>query len=603
MATECPRQHTRRRKDLWSRVLNIWLSSLEREATAELESPSSTAELTMISTATVFGTTILQTTLITITAQFTPTSTRVRIPAPLPPSCTLGKPSPSSPHVQFPNSTLTPVESVTSAAPPLQSNLDDNASTSTSPPLQTRTITMVPERAPSNASENSTGSILGAPRQDDNQDQFARRAIVGGLSGSIAGLLFVGVIICLFLRRRRRKRKSQDWNEQDEKQIDYNSPPQLPPILPVRSHSPATVGRPSTSQPAVDEDHRIIRMSTQHWPRPYAPGGAEGHRRSRSRTQLRIMNPDPSRPQTPRRPSTDTTRTGRSYLSKKRLALSDVLHGAATRLRASSFRTEYSSPAPPPPIPPEHLPPAKNNSKPLPTIKVIDRTLSRDLILRTSSQAASSYAPSPSFRSYPSLSTIRPAHCSSAPARSPSINYIPPSPISPPWDPAYDPFQTPPLETQTPKVQRPALATLQSAARGMWPTKVRKSTLGSGSSNSGLLTPSFRRHASQRGSQARRGSRGQRQSHGRKDASVRGQSELSINTSTTAQWSARSDPFDLDRGSWRDGRRSLGFGFATTTTTAEERKGGGGEGGEEEKDCWGGVVRNGAVHRGIYEGT
>ncbi|SMY25408.1 unnamed protein product [Zymoseptoria tritici ST99CH_1A5] len=439
---------------------------------------------------------------------------------------------------------------------------------------------------PNQAAYNtSSGNAASAERSSHHGEQTSKRAIIAGLSGSIAGLLLIGVMIFFFLRRKRLReeaRNSRNYNDHVEKQSHLQHSPQPPPAFSSRCESLQTVHRPSSSAPAVDEDHRIIRMSTQHWPRPYAPGGAEGHRGSRSTTQLRVTNPDPSRPTTARRPSQETART---FLSRKRSAIGEALHGAATRLRASSFRTEIASPPPPVPLPADIIYP--NRNKPLPTIRVFDR---------------GSTSSTPSFRSYPSLlssarpqaspslaSTILPRNPPS-PIRSPSSNYMPPSSITPDMGPDKDPFKTPSLETPAQiRPQRPSLATLQK----LWPHsrlhssnsthKMRKSPQ-TRSARSSMLTPnSFTRLYSHR--------RSQRRSRGGKSASSRGQSKSSVNTLSTARWSKRSDPFDLDRGSWRGGRGSVGFGAAVREAARGERN-------DARSETFGAGTK-----QGLYEGT
>jgi hypothetical protein len=132
-----------------------------------------------------------------------------------------------------------------------------------------------------------------------------KRAIIGGLSGTIVGLIFMGLLIFIGLRQRRKKfdarreRHLADAASQSEKGIrpgivrKWNG---LVSALPLSRGIPGTASsRPSSPWTVtVDEDHRIIRMSTRHWPRPFAPGGGEGYRDSMPPGALRVVNPDPS---------------------------------------------------------------------------------------------------------------------------------------------------------------------------------------------------------------------------------------------------------------------------------------------------------------------
>ncbi|KAK5137179.1 hypothetical protein LTR08_000684 [Meristemomyces frigidus] len=171
-----------------------------------------------------------------------------------------------------------------------------------------------------------------------------------------------------------------------------------------------------SSPVTVDEDHHIIRMSTQHWARPFATGQGEGFRDSVAPGQLRVVNPDESSPATPR-PSTQRSDTAGSFLKKQRTALTAVLLNA-NRSRANSRTNVLSSGTPEIPI---------------------DPALSRECIIAPTT-------PTPIYKSYASVVTL------------PVIVQQPPD----------DPFITPPLETATTaaeqKSKRPGLAPLQSAA-------------------------------------------------------------------------------------------------------------------------------------------
>lgn len=210
-----------------------------------------------------------------------------------------------------------------------------------------------------------------------------KRAIIGGLAGSIAGLVFVGLLICLTLRVRRKKQDS-DLSSLAEKAEPR--PPITKKFLGLATALPAAGTRRdlwknaqlrpvSISAVSVDEEHRIIRMSTRHWPRPFIPGNGEGYRDSAPYGQLRVVNPDLSRPGTPRKSS----ETVGSLLRRQRDALAGFVFTASrpssvTRSRPHSLGNEVS------------------------TIASVDPALAR--------KCAPPYASTPSFRSYPSVTSL-----------------------------------------------------------------------------------------------------------------------------------------------------------------------------------------------------
>ncbi|KAK5115554.1 hypothetical protein LTR62_001213 [Meristemomyces frigidus] len=156
-------------------------------------------------------------------------------------------------------------------------------------------------------------------------ESTSRQVIIGGLCGSIASLLVLGLLI-FFILRRRRKRKDDEtgitelMDEKDSRPafmrqwtvMTTKSPPKQDP------HDPQML-----SPVTVDEEHHIIRMSTKHWARPYAHGTGEGYRESMVPGALRVVNPDISRPSTPTLSS--LTESPRKFMSRQRLALATVL--------------------------------------------------------------------------------------------------------------------------------------------------------------------------------------------------------------------------------------------------------------------------------------
>ncbi|KAK3669325.1 hypothetical protein LTR78_010787 [Recurvomyces mirabilis] len=239
----------------------------------------------------------------------------------------------------------------------------------------------------------------------------SKHAVVGGLSGAIAGLLMVGALI-FFCFRRRQRRRDDDVGESTELDEKIFRPTLLRKWTVFMAQA-TPKQTPQISPVTVDEEHHIIRMSTQHWARPYAPGTGEGYRESMPAGALRVVNPDRSRPQTPAA-STDSPR---GYLFKQRSALATVLLSASgNRSRASSRSGN-----------PQHIPEI-----------TIDPALSRECIAPT--------AIPPSFKSYPSVTSLA------------IVQQQPPE----------DPFVTPPEKTQEEMLQRalkrPGLAPIQSAA-------------------------------------------------------------------------------------------------------------------------------------------
>ncbi|KAK4893758.1 hypothetical protein LTR27_008006 [Elasticomyces elasticus] len=342
-----------------------------------------------------------------------------------------------------------------------------------------------------------------------------KHAIIGGLSGALASFVMIGAILFFCLRKRRRRNEVDELSVQHEVLDEKGFRPTLKrkwTELTSKGTPKPTPQLPPTSSPiTIDEEHHIIRMNTQHWARPYALGHGEGYRESVGPGQLRVTNPDASRPVTPGRTSSDTNAsflgrlqylgasrpttprsdTAGSYLGKQRSRLAAVML-TANRSRTSSRSNVHD--ATPPRIPEI----------------VIDPQLSRECI--------APQARTPSLRLYQSATS------------QPYVQQHPPE----------DPFLTPPDERdettsqhQTTAQQRPArpsLAPLQSAARTL-------SHIGSVLNPFSYRTTSVNKTAL---------------------PSVRS-STGSISTGSISTWSAGwsqrntgiSDPFDLDRPSLR----------------------------------------------------
>ncbi|KAH9807336.1 hypothetical protein Tdes44962_MAKER06372 [Teratosphaeria destructans] len=275
------------------------------------------------------------------------------------------------------------------------------------------TLFSLQSNAPLSTPSATSGNALSSARSTLSGQ---KHAIVGGLSGAIAGLVLIGVIVAFCLRRNIRKRPEyEDHESSTEKGFR--------PVLSRKwteltgKGTPRELWQPAQAETpvTVDEDHHLIRMNTRHWPRPYAQGQGEGWRESQAPGTLRVVNPDESRPATPARMPSDTAE---SFLKKQRSAIVAVI-ASAGRSRANSQPTQqFASP------------------KPVPSITV-DPAPSRECVLSTDR--------APSCKSYPSVRS------------SLVIMQQPPE----------DPFLTPPEATADPTVQqrprRPDLAPVQHA--------------------------------------------------------------------------------------------------------------------------------------------
>ncbi|PPJ60077.1 hypothetical protein CBER1_07583 [Cercospora berteroae] len=324
-----------------------------------------------------------------------------------------------------------------------------------------------------------------------------RRAVIGGLSGTIVGLVIAGLLIFLVLRKRRKKRETVDTDMQSMSEKGESPDWMLPKFSSLVSAVPVGRGShrdsrishvshvrpPSTTNIAVDEDHRMIRMSTRHWPRPFAMGEGEGYRDSVPVGQLRVVNPDLSRPNTPRRNSTDTAA---SYFRKQSSAFAGFIFNLPRSARQSRIdETAWSREAP--------------------TIKVVDPTLSRQSVV------------APSYKSYPSLVSL------------PMVRQQPPEDpfVARAWQNEGQQTTEQPYAATTPR--RPVLTPIQIAAGSATTTL---------SNLSSSILQSFRPKTSD---QITTPQPMQKASH--------------ISTSTwssrMSRISRRSDPFDLDRPSLR----------------------------------------------------
>ncbi|KAK0287349.1 hypothetical protein LTR91_001649 [Friedmanniomyces endolithicus] len=511
---------------IWSAFTSeygVFTAELESSGTpADVASPTdlpimpTTAVVTVpISTVTVQST-ILQTAFVTVTSglvqpysssssalisTYSSSTSKISTSQPSAPQSTLSLPWPSSTGF---SASIVPVvtqsSSAASSTTSITESLDYIRPTTTAPTaISTGASTVAPTAASTAALATAPASATVGAKQVSQ-----KHAVVGGLTGAIAGFVLIGALLFFcFRKRRRRQDDERDAHHEihNEKGLRPTMKRKWTEMTGRGTPTPTPQLPPSTSPVTVDEEHHIIRMSTQHWARPYALGQGEGYRESVGPGQLRVMNPDAARPETPRmssdtagsflgrlqhlgpsRPTTPRSDTASSFLKKQRSALAAVLL-TANRSRASS-RSNIHTHDPTP-----HIPEI-----------IFDPALSRECI-------APSARP-PSFRSYLSATSL------------PIVQQSPPE----------DPFLTPPNEkdeeASSPPRQRPTrptLAPLQSAAGAATRTL---SHLGSA-----MLNP-FRTR------------------------SVVETTTVARSPSSVSTWSSRrntgfSDPFDLDKPSVR----------------------------------------------------
>ncbi|WPH00464.1 Hypothetical protein R9X50_00329300 [Acrodontium crateriforme] len=257
-------------------------------------------------------------------------------------------------------STTVTVSSFVTLPPVVIPNASGDSSSCSHAPSVTSSATL-------SASPSTTNTPTGAAATS-----YHKHAIIGGLSGAIGGLLLIGVILGLFLRRKRRRYEceledekrslgeiaNRRWNDGTGSAGSLGSTPQI-----------ARIGSPM----AVDEDDHIIRMSFSHWVRPFAHGKGEGWRDSTIQGQLRVTNPDLSRPVTPK-PTPDEGSP--SFLKHPRSALAAVL-GGHNRSRTNS----RSDLRPTPPIPE----------------RIVPHAPSQELLIPKSNPSCRSYPSAPSL--------------------------------------------------------------------------------------------------------------------------------------------------------------------------------------------------------------
>lgn len=381
--------------EVWSAVTSEFGEILS-DGTTPTAQPSdgklSATVQTMITTAVVsgpvstltVGTTIIRTSYVTVpatTEREPPKATACSGPNP-PDSCT-DKPSPTTT-----NGSHTSLPAVVTDSPTM------TVSFKTHSPLITPSATA--------AAESSTNHSA------------RKHAIIGGLSGTIAGLVLIGVLICVWMRRKRpRDDEDESISEKGLRPAIARKWSELTTSRSVPISAPLPTASRGTSTP--DFDGGLIRMSLEHWPRPFAHG--ESFRESIGPRRLQVMNPDLSKPTTP--VPRGSSETEQSFLKRQRSAITAALLGAKAS-SSNSIRDNISRDAQVPAI-------------------SIDPAHSTEFVAPNA----------PSFRSYPSVSSVQ------------LVQQQPPE----------DPFLTPPderdeivHESAQARPRRPSLAPLQNAA-------------------------------------------------------------------------------------------------------------------------------------------
>lgn len=173
-----------------------------------------------------------------------------------------------------------------------------------------------------------------------------KQAIVGGLAGAIGALVLVGILLCFCLRRRHRRGEDEDDDEEDGLKKPVKAPmtlgtkPSTVRLWNSLGRSPARstpeISRPRTPSPV---DGSLIRVSTEHWSRPFVRG--EGMRDSLEPAPLRVVNSVSSRSSTPQ----DERKHG--LIRKQRSALAAFLQdrsGSSSRNAVKKGPISYPKP-------------------------------------------------------------------------------------------------------------------------------------------------------------------------------------------------------------------------------------------------------------------
>ena len=177
--------------------------------------------------------------------------------------------------------------------------------------------------------------VVSEEHQAGPGSQHAR--LVGGVVGAMSGLTMILLVLLLLWRRRMRSQKA--WSEiKDERLgprpflLSKNSMRDVPQYREKGTPKPPEV----TVSQAPIIDGNLIRMSLDHWERPYAV--SDPFHSQNQANRLRITNPDP-----PRGDSPLPLDNPRRFLSRQRSALAVVL---ATFKRTPSSQTIPQQPRP-----------------------------------------------------------------------------------------------------------------------------------------------------------------------------------------------------------------------------------------------------------------
>jgi hypothetical protein len=122
-------------------------------------------------------------------------------------------------------------------------------------------------------------------------------AVAGGMTGSLAGIMLIGLLFVILFRRRKRPLPYGEKNETAAEPRMSSSSQALPSTVAAagamrrsdRSANTALQQTRSDRLPVID--HNLIHMNLEHWDRPFAHD--DPHPRDDG-SPLRLMNPDPT---------------------------------------------------------------------------------------------------------------------------------------------------------------------------------------------------------------------------------------------------------------------------------------------------------------------
>ena len=191
-------------------------------------------------------------------------------------------------------------------------------------------------RHPSTTISSSSNAI-----RKESTDNVQKHAIIGGLSGAIAGLVLIGIILCACFKRRQKHRNESDrgrhssmgdtlrrsWSQltntvgASRTASEASQQPIAVPIRPPMSSQSSSTGLNGS----------FLQVSMSGWSRPFAHH--QSFRESVGPGALRVANPDTSLGSVTPVPR-GSTESGGTYLKRQRSAITGALFG--TRLSRSS---------------------------------------------------------------------------------------------------------------------------------------------------------------------------------------------------------------------------------------------------------------------------